>query len=133
MTAALRDVAELAPDPDRREAESLARAALEEWAWIERLRAFADECRARGDAALAFDVARAIRPRHVALDRLASALGLPPLQLGRDIAAFARAQLGLPIDAPADPGRPPRQLQPPAWIRDLSRARRHERTRGAPP
>jgi hypothetical protein len=92
---------------------------LEVWSTIERMRALVVEHRRNGDAMLAIGTAGAIRPHHCTLDRLAREIGLPPLTLGRDIAAFARAQLGLPIDAPSSVRTRPRTA---AWERELTRA-----------
>ena len=73
--------------------EHAARAALIEWGAIARLRAIVADRRAHGDLPHAMEAAQAMRPHHLALDRLAHQLGLPRLTRHKDVAAFARTIL----------------------------------------
>jgi hypothetical protein len=99
----------------------LCRELLERVAVVERLRAIRNEYRALEQWTLAGTIPPAIRQEHWRIARLAHELGLPPLTLTRDAAAYARAQLGMPIDAPSTV-RPPRQRGVPAWERALAEA-----------
>lgn len=82
------------------ERAGVCREILEHVARVERLRAIREELRAMEQFALASGINRGIRLEHWAINRLQQQLGLSPFVLARDAAAFARAQLGLPIDAP---------------------------------
>jgi hypothetical protein len=105
------------------EPAALCRELLDRVAVIERLRAIRDEFRAMEQWSLAGTIPPAIRREHGRIARLSYELGLPPMTLTRDAAAFARAQLGLPIDAPAaNHAARRRRPQTSAWQRDLATA-----------